>query len=132
MKSIFPRLIGDIRAVIQAASPTHSDLRDRLVAAVSLTVVVDVFATLLLYLFEKDHGSTEIHNLWDAFYFTTSQLVTISTSMANPVTPAGQALCIVIDVYAITVVSTVAGMFGAFFYHRSHERRDAVRKSGGS
>lgn len=73
--------------------------------------------------FEGNHPGSDIHNLWDSFFFTTSQLFTLSSSMANPVTRVGQATCMVLDLYAITVVSTVAGMFGAFFYHRSDERR---------
>ena len=87
--AIFLRLGRDIRDVLGAAGPPHSDLRDRLLAAISVSVVVDLAATLLLFLVERDHPGTEIHDLWDAFFFTTSQMVTISASMANPVTWTG-------------------------------------------
>jgi hypothetical protein len=45
--------------------------------------------------------------------------------MTNPVTTAGRALDLVLEVYAITVVVTLAGSFGAFFHGRSAERHAA-------
>lgn len=115
------RILDDIQAVIRASSVPHSHLRDRLSAALALTFVVDIVASVLLLLLEKDHPQTDIHTFWDALFFTTSQLTTLSSAMANPVTVGGKVLCLLIDIYAITVVATVAGMFGAFFSHRSAE-----------
>lgn len=113
------RILDDIRAVIRATSMPHSHLRDRLGAALALTAVVAIVASGLLLLLEKNHPQTDIHTFWDALFFTTSQLTTLSSAMANPVTVGGKVLCLLIDIYAITVVATVAGMFGAFFSHRS-------------
>lgn len=113
------RILDDIRAVFRASSMPHSHLRDRLGAALALTFVVDIAASGLLLLLEKNHPQTDIHTFWDALFFTTSQLTTLSSAMANPVTVGGKVLRLLIDIYAITVVATVAGMFGAFFSHRS-------------
>ena len=113
------RILDDIRALVRASSMPHSHLRDRLGAALTLTFVVDIVASGLLLLLERSHPQTDIHTFWDALFFTTSQLTTLSSAMANPVTMGGKVLCLLIDIYAITVVATVAGMFGAFFSHRS-------------
>lgn len=122
-KSPVTRLVTDIKDLIGASSPPHADLRERLGAVIVLTILVDIGSSFLMLLLEGGLPGSDIHNVWDAFYFTTSQLFTMSSPMHNPVTRVGQAYCILIDLYAITVVSTVAGMFGAFFYHRSDERR---------
>ncbi|WP_432344442.1 hypothetical protein WMC41_15160 [Shinella yambaruensis] len=122
------RIVDDIRALVRASSIPHSHLRDRLSAALALTFLVDIVASGLLFLLEKNHSQTDIHTFWDALFFTTSQLTTLSSAMANPVTVPGKVLCLLIDIYAITVVATVAGMFGAFFSHRSADiARDGQR-----
>lgn len=123
--AILADLLADIREVAQGTEAPHADLRHRLTAAIVVTVLVDAIATLLIFWVEKGHAQSDIHSLWDAFYFTTAQLVTVGASFSNPVTMAGQALCLLIDLYAITIVSTIAGMFGAFFYHRSVQKHGA-------
>ncbi|MCA0211470.1 MAG: hypothetical protein LCH74_20640 [Proteobacteria bacterium] len=117
------RVYSDIRDVLRASSMPHSHLRDRLAAALSLTLIVDLLASVVLYRLERNAPGTDIHTWWDSFYYVSAQLTTISSSMANPVTFAGEALCLVIDLYAITVVASVAGMFGGFFAHRTMDIR---------
>ena len=119
-------VLADIADVLRAASPTHLHLRNRLSKALLITLLVDVLATTLMFVLESDAPASQLHSFWDAFYWTTSQLVTISSTMPNPVTGAGQAVCLFVNVYAITVVSTLAGMFSAFFYSRSSERNAAL------
>lgn len=117
------RIYSDIRNVLRASSMPHSHLRDRLAAALTLTLIVDLLASIALFRLERNAPGTDIHSWWDAFYYVSAQLTTISSSMANPVTFAGEALCLVIDLYAITVVASVAGMFGGFFAHRTMDIR---------
>lgn len=128
--SIAQYLFRGVRDLIQANSVPHSDLRMRLLTTVALTIGMTIVATIALFLVERHHPTSDIHSLWDAFYFTASQMVTLSTPMRNPVTWIGQIMVLIIDVYAITIVSTLAGMFGAFFYHRSDERRRAAEAKG--
>ncbi|MBB3140922.1 hypothetical protein [Halomonas organivorans] len=120
------RLFGDLWDLARAASPTHLHLRNRLLTVILLSVVIDLAASGTILVVEGAAPGSNIAGFWDAFYWTTSQLLTISSTMANPVTTAGQALCLLLDLYAITVVSTLAGMFSAFFYRRGEER-DPVR-----
>lgn len=116
------RVIRDIWDVIRAATPTHSHLRGRLVSAMVVTLIVDLAGSAAIFALERHAPSGAIATFWDALYWTTSQLTTISSTLPNPVTAWGEVVSIGIDIYAITVVSTLAGMFSAFFYRRGEER----------
>ncbi|WP_146747514.1 hypothetical protein [Halomonas elongata] len=121
-------LKGEIWDVMRAASATHLHLRSRLMAVMQATIVVDIAASIAFFFLERNMPNTGIHSLWDAFYWTTSQLLTISSTMPNPVTTTGEIICLILDIYAITVVSTLAGMFSAFFYRRGEERDPLHKK----
>ena len=107
-------------AVAQGSTPTHSHLRRRLLTIFIATAVFAVICTVVVYLTERHARGTEIHSVFDAFLFSTSQLLTAS-SVANPKTDFGKVLELFFDIYAITVVATLAGSFGAFFHQRSKE-----------
>lgn len=121
-------LVRDVWDVVRAASPTHLHLRNRLVMAFVATLIVDVLASVAMFVVEGDAPSTALDGFGDALYWTTSQLTTVSSTLPNPVTGVGQVVSVIVNLYAITVVSTLAGMFGAFF-HRRGEERDPVRGS---
>jgi hypothetical protein len=107
-------------AVAQGSSATHAHLRRRLLTIFVATAVFAAICTVIVYFTERHAQGTEIHNVFDAFLFSTSQLLTAS-SVANPKTNAGKVLELFFDIYAITVVATLAGSFGAFFHQRSVE-----------
>ena len=68
-----------------------------MLAALVLVGIVDVIGTVLMWLFEDDAARSEIHNLWDAFFFTTVQLLTVSSQMRNPVTTPGRLVDIFLE-----------------------------------
>jgi hypothetical protein len=105
--------------------PRHRKLRRRIVAAVLLVGMVDVVGTLLMWSLETDVGDSEIKNLWNAFFFTTVQLLTVSSQMKNPVTTGGQVTDIFLELTAICLVSGIAGAFASFFI--SPEDQEDVR-----
>src|SRR6202007_896630 len=98
----------------------HAHLRRRLTIIFAATALMAMVSTLVVYLTEHNARGTEIHDLFDAFIFSTSQLLTAS-SVASPATDFGKVLELVFDLWAITVVATLAGSFGAFFHARSRE-----------
>lgn len=122
---ILRSLMSDVWDVVRAASPTHQSLRDRLVKAFVLTVVVDLVMAVCIYFTERQAPRTGVHNFGDALFWTTAQMTTLSSSLTNPISGWGKAVSIVIDIYAITVVSTLAGIFSAFFYHHGEESRQS-------
>jgi hypothetical protein len=102
----------------------HNVLRRRLLEALVLVLVVDAIGTTLMWFFEDDVGRSEIHNLWDAFFFSTVQLLTVSSQLRNPVTTGGRIVDIVLELTALCLVSGIAGVFASFFLNLGGERDD--------
>lgn len=113
---------NEVRAVAGAATPTHAHLRDRISAIVACTILVDAVGSVLILFAERHETGTEITNLGDAVFWTTSQLLTVSSQMVNPLSTSGRILDVIFEIYAITVVAALAGSFGAFFHRRGLER----------
>ncbi len=93
----------------------HRRLVARLLVALSVTLVVDLVGAVLVWLTERHAHGTDIHGFGDALFFTTVQLLTISSQMANPLTAAGRVVDVGLEVWAIVVVASVGGSFAAFF-----------------
>jgi hypothetical protein len=115
-----PATHQEILSVARGSTKTHTHLRRRLAIILGATVVFAALCTLVIYFTEHNAKGTEIHNLFDAFLFATSHLLT-GSSVANPATDAGKVLELVFDLWAIFVVASLAGSFGAFFHARSKE-----------
>jgi hypothetical protein len=101
---------------------THRHLRERVGRLAVVTLGVDLVATVLVYLFERDAPHTEITNLGDAAFWTTTQLLTVSSQLPNPISTGGRILDVFLQLWAISVVAALAGAFGAFFHRRGLER----------
>jgi hypothetical protein len=111
----------ELRAVFRAETPTHRRYRDHLTVIVVVTIGVDLFCTLLAYLLERHAAGTEIHAIGSAFFWTSTQLLTVSSSIKDPISFGGRALDIFMEAYAISVVATLAGATGAFIQKRGLE-----------
>lgn len=96
-------------------SERHRRLLARILLALGLSVVVDVVGALLAWEFESGVKGSDIHGFGDAFFFTSVQLLTVSSSLKNPITSAGKVLDVALAAWAIFVVTAVAGSFAAFF-----------------
>lgn len=92
----------------------HHRLLARLLLILLATVFVDVAGTFLIYLSERHAHGTDIHTLGDAFFFTTVQLLTVSSQIRNPFTALGRIVDIVLEIWAVLVVAGSAGAFAAF------------------
>src|SRR5436305_10605680 len=87
----------------------HRRLVSRLLLVLFLTVVVDAIGTVLVYVFERHAKQTDIHTFFDAFFFTTVQLLTVSSQIKNPLTLAGRVVDLFLEVWAVLVVAGPAG-----------------------
>jgi hypothetical protein len=120
------RLLSGLRreslSILRADSPTHRHLRDRLLTAAIATVLVDLVATLVVFFSERHAPNTEIRTIGSAAFWTSAQLLTVSSNLQNPISSAARVVDVVLEVYAITVVTALAGAFGAFFHRRGLER----------
>ncbi|MBS1845784.1 MAG: hypothetical protein JST53_15310 [Actinobacteria bacterium] len=115
-------------AVARGSTKTHYHLRRRILAIFGVTAIFALICTLVTYLTEHNAKGTEIHSLFDAFLFSASQLLT-GSSVANPHTNLGKILELVFDLWAIFVVASLAGSFGAFFHARSRELNAEMEKA---
>jgi hypothetical protein len=107
-------LIGELRRLV-TWSERHRRLVARVVLALGLSVVVDVVCAALMWSFESDVKSSEIHGFGDALFFSTVQILTVSSQLKNPVTSAGRVVDVGLEIWAVFVVTAVAGAFASFF-----------------
>jgi len=111
------RFVADVGRFLRGEEGRHAILRSRVRVAVAATLVVDVVGTAGIYVLERHARRTEIHSVGDAAFWSTVQLLTISSQLRNPVTGAGRVLDVFLELYAIVVVASLGGMFAAFFRH---------------
>jgi hypothetical protein len=93
----------------------HQRLVARLVLALAVTLVVDVIGAVLVWRLERHAHGTEIQGFGDALFFSTVQLLTVSSQLKNPLTAAGRVVDVALEVWAIVVVASIGGSFAAFF-----------------
>jgi hypothetical protein len=93
----------------------HRRLLARLTLIVIATVVLDLLAAGTMYLLERHAKGTEIKTLGQAVFFTTVQLLTVSSQIKNPLTPAGRIIDIGLELWAVVVVAGSAGAVATFF-----------------
>jgi hypothetical protein len=93
----------------------HRRLAARLIIALGLTLVVLAVGSVLIWQFESGKKGGEINGFGDAVFFTVVQLLSISSSLTNPVTAAGKVIDVVLEGWGIFVVTAVAGSFASFF-----------------
>jgi hypothetical protein len=93
----------------------HRRLFARLLLAAALSFVVFVIGTWAVWLTESGAKGSDIHGLGDSSFFTAVQLLTVSSSMPNPVTSAGKIVDVALEGWGIFVITAMAGSFATFF-----------------
>jgi hypothetical protein len=111
----------ELAAVVRGDTLTHELLRSRLLFLFLATLVLDVVASFLIFMFERHASGTEITNVGDAVFWTSTQLLTVSSQLRNPISTPARVLDIFLQAYAISAVAFLAGSFGAFFHRRGAE-----------
>jgi hypothetical protein len=96
-------------------SERHRRLLARIVIAFCLSAVVDLVCAALMWSFESGVKGSDIHGFGDALFFSTVQILTVSSSLKNPVTNAGQVVDVLLELWAVFVITAVAGSFASFF-----------------
>jgi hypothetical protein len=93
----------------------HRRLVARIVLILLATLLLDAAGSVLIYFFERHAKGTEITSVGDAVFFSTVQLLTVSSQIKNPFTPAGRIVDVVLEVWAVVVVAGSAGAIASFF-----------------
>ena len=94
---------------------TASEVARATAACVRLSIVVFVAGTVLIWISESGQKGGSIHGFGDAAFFCSVQLLTISSSMTNPLTPVGKVVDVGLEVWGVFVITVVAGSFATFF-----------------
>ena len=113
--------VGEAIKVARGHTATHEHLRTRLLALLFATLIVDGVGSVLIYLTERNGPGTAITNIGDAVFWTSCQLLTVSSQLRNPISTPARVLDIFLQAYAISAVAFLAGSFGAFFHRRGAE-----------
>jgi hypothetical protein len=108
-------VIRDELAQIGEWGERHRRLVARLTIVLVATALIDVVGTILIFLAERNANGTAIHNVRDALFFTTVQLLTVSSQLPNPLTGLGRVIDVVLELWAVVIVAGSAGAMAAFF-----------------
>ena len=108
-------VIRDELGRLLAVEERHRRLFARLLIAVGLTAAVAAAGSVLIFVFENGKKGGDVHGFGDAVFFTLVQLLTVSSSLKNPVSAPGKVVDVMLEGWAVFVVTAVAGSFASFF-----------------
>jgi hypothetical protein len=106
---------GELIRMSEAARP-HAQFLRRMGL---VTFVFDLVAAAVALAAEHGHAHA-FGSYWAALFWTTTQLLTVSSQLQNPDSTAAHILDVVMQVLAISIVTSIAGSWAAFFHHRRH------------
>jgi len=101
-------MVGEELSRLVTWSERHRRFVARILIAVALSLVVDFVGALLMW-------RIEVRGFGNALFFATAQILTVSSSMKYPVTHAGQVVDVGLEIWAVFVITAVAGAFASFF-----------------
>ena len=96
----------------------HRRLLARLAIVLMATIAIDALGSVLVYFLERGADGTEVTSFGDSVFFTTVQLLTVSSQLRNPLTPLGRVVDVLLEVWAVIVVAGSAGAIADFFSDR--------------
>ncbi len=111
----------EVYRVARASSATHRRLRDHLTAVAVATVGVDLVCAVIAFLLERHSSETEIKTFGSALFWTTTQLLTVSSNIKNPISAGARVLDVFMEIWAVSVIAALAGAMGTFLQKRGQE-----------
>jgi Ion channel len=109
------RLIREELGRLTTVGEHHRRLAARVLLVTSATLAVAAIGTVAIYLAERHAHGSQIHTIGQAAFFTVTQLLTVSSSMHNPLTPAGRCVDVVLEAWGVLVVAGSAGAVASFY-----------------
>jgi hypothetical protein len=102
--------------------------RSRITVLALASVAIDLVAAGLAKLFE--HGAQHSFDTYlDALFWTTTQLLTVSSQLPNPERAATKVLDVILEAWAIVVVASLAATFSDLLHHRTRHRAMKERRT---
>lgn len=125
-----PKRAVRVTSDVVHARTEHKRIIRRLAILFISWAVATLLCGLLMYVFERHAKGSNIDSFGVSLFWSASQLITISSSLANPVTPPGRILAVAMDVYGFLIIATVIGSLGSIFVHEINMRLKAADASG--
>jgi hypothetical protein len=94
----------------------HRRLASRLTLLLLATIIVDLAGAVAIYAVESSARGTQVTTFGQALFFTSAQVLTVSSSLANPVTPIGRVVDLILELWGVVVVAGTAGALATFFF----------------
>jgi len=113
--------------VLHARTETKRIIR-RLAILLAATVIATLICAQAIYLLERHAHDSDIKSYGLAVFWSASQLLTLGSSLADPVTTTARVITVAMDVYAVVVIGTISGTLGAYFLHRIDVRLKAAEE----
>ena len=115
---------------MRGSTPIHLHLRRRLILVFGATFVVAIFGALAIYFLERHAPARRSTATATALFWTSAQLLTVSSQLKNPISTGGRVLDIFFEAWAISVVA-VAGRLVRQLLHAQESRAGGPRAAGG-
>jgi hypothetical protein len=100
------------------ATVARERFRSRILRLAALSIGIDAAAAVLAYLSERG-ALHAFSSVWAALFWTTTQLLTISSQLPNPERVVTKFLDVALELYAIVVVTSLAATFTDLLHHRT-------------
>jgi hypothetical protein len=107
-------LLGEELTRLTTVEERHRRLAARLALVLAATALVGLAGSIGTFFAERHAQGTQIHTIGQAVFFATTQILTVSSSMKNPLTPTGRAIDVVLEAWAVVVVAGSAGAVASF------------------
>ena len=102
--------------------------RSRIAVVALVSVAFDLVAAGLAKAFEQG-AQHSFPTYFDALFWTTTQLLTVSSQLPNPERAATKVLDVVLEAWAIIVVASLAATFSDLLHHRTRHRAMKERRT---
>lgn len=100
--------------------------RVRVAIVVGATLLVDAICTLAVYVAEQG-AKDEFATVWQALFFSTTQILTVSSSLPNPENAVTKVIDVVMEIWGVLVVAGAAGIVGDLLHHRTRHHVNMQR-----
>jgi hypothetical protein len=102
--------------------------RSRITKLAVASVVLDLVAAGIAL--ASEHGAPRAFaGYLDALFWTTTQLLTVSSQLPNPERTVTKVLDVVLEAWAIIVVASLAATFSDLLHHRTRHRAMKERRA---
>ncbi len=108
----------------------------RLTVLAMVTAILVLLGAFVFYRFERSAPGSEVTTYGDALFWTTSQITTVSSSLANPISTGGRIVAVLTDLVSVAMVSLLFGTIAQHIhivspkrersFHRTAEEDDAA------